>query len=413
MSFKAYAVPFALLCKLCGAPDGELDSSEEEEPELVVDAAVQQEDASLPEPAEDAAALYPANDAARADAVADAGAAGSVLADAGAPSPASGAVERGETIDGRPGIPLCGPPGLFAEGSCSEISARLVPYTPRFPLWSDGTQKERYVQLPPRTVIDASDGDTWILPKGTRLYKTFSLNGVKLETRVMEKVADEPGVASWAFQAYAWNAQQTAVTLVPDTGLSNVLGTSHDIPSLAQCRVCHGAAGQDGANGFAAIQLNHEQAGALSLQNLIAAQRIRHERGRGYPAAATPPGDAETQAGLGVLHGNCGHCHGGPTPRAQLSLRLTIGAPDVASTPFYKAAVGVPLSVWVGKSRTDGVPLMWRALPGDPAGSGIVARMSARGSKDQMPSIGTEQVDSHGLAAVMEMIRRLPPRAPQ
>ena len=46
-----------------------------------------------------------------------------------------------------------GPPGLYAEGSCAELAAGVRPFHPRFALWSDGTDKERFVYLPPGTRI--------------------------------------------------------------------------------------------------------------------------------------------------------------------------------------------------------------------------------------------------------------------
>ena len=115
--------------------------------------------------------------------------------------------------------------------------------------------------LPEGASIDGSDPDLWRYPTGTRLYKTFSLDGLKLETRVLEKTGTGVGPDAWSSRAYAWLADQSGVELVEPAGRADVLGTSHDIPSVAQCRSCHSAAGQDMVNGFTAIQLNHARAG--------------------------------------------------------------------------------------------------------------------------------------------------------
>lgn len=46
--------------------------------------------------------------------------------------------------------------GLFKPGSATEVRAENLPFTPQYPLWSDGTHKRRWLYLPPRTAIDAS-----------------------------------------------------------------------------------------------------------------------------------------------------------------------------------------------------------------------------------------------------------------
>ncbi|MCZ7685616.1 MAG: hypothetical protein M5U28_45300 [Sandaracinaceae bacterium] len=164
-----------------------------------------------------------------------------------------------------------GPPGLYAEGSCDVLAAGVRAYQPRFVLWSDAADKERYIYLPPGTQIDTTDPDNWVFPTGTRIYKNFLHDGVRLETRVLEKHGTGTGPASWYMRAYAWNAAQDRVTEVQDADItvrSNVLGTQHDIPSQAQCIECHSGV-LDTSNSFSAIQLNHDL-GGLNLQMLVA-----------------------------------------------------------------------------------------------------------------------------------------------
>jgi predicted neuraminidase len=60
-------------------------------------------------------------------------------------------------------------------------------YRPKYELWSDGSTKQRFIYLPPNTQIDTTNPDRWAFPQGTRLYKTFSIDGLRLETRVSEK----------------------------------------------------------------------------------------------------------------------------------------------------------------------------------------------------------------------------------
>ena len=77
----------------------------------------------------------------------------------------------------------------------------LLPFSPQYPLWSDGTSKRRWISLPQGSRIDGSDKDAWLFPVGTRFFKEFALEGSPVETRVIERVAD-----GWEFGVYVWRA---------------------------------------------------------------------------------------------------------------------------------------------------------------------------------------------------------------
>lgn len=305
-----------------------------------------------------------------------------------------------------------GPPGLYVKGSCTKLADEVRAYEPLYGLWSDGAEKERFVYLPPRTQIDTSNRDRWSFPVGTRFYKTFSVNGKRIETRLLEKVAPAPSAASWTFQSYAWSEDQRSVSLAPAAGVPDALGTSHDIPSQAQCRSCHSpAATLDAVNGFGALQLNHTGPG-ITLRTLLR-EGLLVDPASGAPNVAldtaTIPGDATAQAALGYLHANCGNCHGGPTPRAGMSLWSQVGTTSVSDTATFKTAVCQLLTVWRGHVNPAGLPYLRRIDAGHADTSGVIGRMSARGTRDQMPPLGSEQVDPDGLIAVSNWIDDLPP----
>jgi hypothetical protein len=65
--------------------------------------------------------------------------------------------------------------GLYADFEAKTIDPRNLAYSPQYPLWSDGEVKRRWIFLPPGSAIDASDPDVWELPKGTKVWKEFSL----------------------------------------------------------------------------------------------------------------------------------------------------------------------------------------------------------------------------------------------
>ena len=88
--------------------------------------------------------------------------------------------------------------GLYADGSMSQVRPENLPFSPQYPLWSDGAAKRRWISLPAGTFIDAAQPDAWEFPRGTRLWKEFSHAGRPVETRFIERLAD----GSWRFAAY-------------------------------------------------------------------------------------------------------------------------------------------------------------------------------------------------------------------
>ncbi len=293
-----------------------------------------------------------------------------------------------------------GPPGLYVDGSCTVLAEGVRFFQPRYWLWTDGADKKRYIYLPPGTQIDTTDPDGWVFPVGTRLYKTFLVDGVRIETRLLEKRADVDadggtGEPYWIHVAYAWDAAQTSVNAVPD-GVEDALGTDHDIPSSEQCLTCHTPVARDMGLGFSAIQLNHDLSG-LSLAMLRADQRLTADISLD---AARIPGDSVENEALGYLHANCGHCHGGPAaPGPGLRMRSLVGTSSVEESDAFTTAVGVP-SNWFDVGITA------RIVAGDPGASAIFARLSRRGG-GQMPPLGTEAVDDVGAGRVSAWIDAL------
>lgn len=301
--------------------------------------------------------------------------------------------------------------GLYVDPHCKHLARGVVPYRPSFELWADGADKERFIFLPEGKQIDTTNPDRWTFPVGTRVYKTFSQNGMKLETRVFRKIAEPAGIESWAYEAYAWREDQRSVDLVGDQGQSNVLGTDHDIPKKEDCARCHTRPGADILNGFEAIQLNHEGRG-WTLQRLIEQGRlVNGTSGAALNVSvdnALVPGKPVDQPALGYLHANCGNCHGGatPPPKAQpLNLSLEVGETELADAAAYKAVCS-QLKRWTGHA-----PYAYVIDPGSAATSGIIGRMSARAamgySPDQMPPTGTEKPDHAGIARVSDWIDQL------
>lgn len=300
--------------------------------------------------------------------------------------------------------------GLYADWASRTVAAEHLPFTPQYPLWSDGATKKRWVNLPAGSWIDASDPDAWDFPVGTRIWKEFSF-GRPVETRYMERT---PG--GWIYATYVWSADGREATLAPARGvMTDVVvtegGAHHAIPGEPDCRVCH-ANGPTPVLGFSALQLSsdrdplapHAEAapdGAVDLAALV-------ERGlvRGLPQALvdTPPRiDARTpteRAALGYLHGNCSGCHQQSGPVASLGLSFTY---DLDGGAHALDAIGRPSKFQPPGARA---PLP-RIAAGAPDESVVVVRMRARDPYTQMPPLGTRRVDEDAVRLITAWIETL------
>jgi cytochrome c553 len=285
--------------------------------------------------------------------------------------------------------------GLYADIASGVLAPGVEAFEPRYPLWSDGAEKRRFIALPPGTQIDTSDMDHWKFPVGTRLWKQFSRGGVRIETRLIERTGPDD-MDTW-MAAFLWDDQGRDAQLVVD-GATDVHGTDHDVPAAKVCWSCHGA--EPGrVLGFSALQLSAGPA----LPALVARGLLSHPPPEG--ADLSPPGDAVTREALGTLHANCGTCHsdgGAARPKTNMILRLAVAERDPLSTRLAATTLGVDVTQY----KTDGPPL--RIAPGDPAGSAVIARMHLRERMRQMPPLLTKHVDEAGLALVQRWIETLP-----
>lgn len=279
--------------------------------------------------------------------------------------------------------------------STGELAAGVLAFTPRYPLWSDGAAKRRWIALPEGTRIDTGDPDAWRFPVGTRLWKEFAQGDVVVETRYLEKTGD--AADAWTTIAYVHDASGDAAA-TPD-GAIDARGTHHDVPSATTCKGCHGGR-ESFVLGFSAIQLPWRAAeGEVGLEDLVA-RGLLSDPAEPPSDAPTIPGDAATVAALGYLHANCSHCHNqarpartGPRcfdPESEIDFFLRVGELDrPASTATYRTAVGVVIR------------------PGDVDASEVIVRATSRDPWWGMPALGTERVDEAGVDVLRRWIRDL------
>jgi hypothetical protein len=301
--------------------------------------------------------------------------------------------------------------GLYSDWASRTVAPDNLPFSPQYPLWSDGAGKSRWLHIPKGTFIDGSDPDAWAFPVGTRVWKEFRF-ARRAETRLIERTR-----AGWQYATYAWNDDESEATLVPEGGVRYSVpirdGVRHGIPSRTDCRACH-EAGPVRLLGVSALQLSPDRdpnaphaepppPGAIDLTTLVSRGLLR-----ATPAhvLAPPPRIAAVspveRAALGYLHSNCGSCHVGTGELRSLgfALNYTLNRPPGEPAPALATSIGLSSLFRV----PDSDDVRERIRKGDPDRSVVVARMATRNPLVQMPPLGTRIVDEEAVRLLRRWI---------
>ena len=253
--------------------------------------------------------------------------------------------------------------GLYVTGSADQVDPDNLPFTPQYPLWSDGADKRRWLNLPPGTWIDASRPGAWEFPAGTRLWKEFSHAGKRIETRLIQRRADK----SWLYVSYVWNDEGTDAVLAPADGvvLDNTAAPTgrHEVPSRADCLACHEGAAVP-VLGASAVQLS----------------RVRH-----------------AQPAKGAVR----------DPASELP-RVGVEALDVQALIERGLLRNFPPSWQRAAARHRGG--IGDGAPGSPEDSVLQRRMRSRHPLVQMPPLGTFTPDTEAIALIRRWIANDSPR---
>lgn len=310
--------------------------------------------------------------------------------------------------------PLLSQTGLYREIASGEIDPGNLPFSPQYPLWTDGARKSRWIHLPAGTTIDATHTDAWDFPVGTRLWKEFAYDNHKVETRMLWRA----GQSQWVFAAYVWNAEQTDAALAPREGVPDAHeiqpGSWHGVPGIDDCGACH-RSGRGVVLGFNALQLSTDRDPLAphadppsdtmtTLETLVRRGLLQPPR---EDLLLHPPRiraqSPRTRAVLGYLAANCGGCHNpdGPLSSVGLQLQYDLEADEQTQAPCVQTAVGQ-----TGTYSVPGAPegASQRLHPGAPQWSAILHRMRSRRPASQMPPLGTVLVDHEAVELVRQWI---------
>ena len=280
--------------------------------------------------------------------------------------------------------------GLYTDLAAGVLAPAAEAYAPRFELWSDGASKRRWLWLPPGAQIDTSDMDAWQFPVGTKFWKEFTRDEVRVETRLLQR---QP--SGWIGVAYLWQRDGTDAIAAP-YGAIDAAGTPHDVPASNECDACHGGRSSY-VLGFSALQLAMPaEPDSLNLDELIRLDLVSDIP----PATPRVPGNETEQAALGYLHANCSHCHNGARPQRDGSRCFD---PDSDIDFFVRAAEGSNVAETATYRTAKDVCFE----PGQPDESAMLELMGQRGRFRQMPPLATEVVDAPAITQLRRWIEAM------
>jgi hypothetical protein len=273
-------------------------------------------------------------------------------------------------------------------------SERAIAYEPRYPLWSNGSQKQRFVVLPEGTIVDTSV-QPWSWPDGSLLFKTFAFQdeeapgGLRYaETRLLRKSAER-----WEYAAYAWREDRSDAELLDGVRATELdaIGPEgerfvHEVPSRRQCRTCHESA-RSAVLGFDALQLGGQELERLLdariLDDLPEPEEISAERD-------------ETAWVLGYVTGNCVHCHNDypEGENSSFDLRHGVFLESTVNRETESSASGDGIRIQPGQPEES---VLFLAFTGQDNGTGI---------KD-MPPLGVQLRDAQAADRLGSFIEEL------
>ncbi len=292
----------------------------------------------------------------------------------------------------------------LSQTGCADINdprlsaSGMIPYEINAPLWSDNTDKQRWLALPDNEFINIENDHDWNFPIGSVLRKDFSLNGQLVETRLFARHTN----GSWAGYSYEWNATETDATLLTSSRTVTIGNQNWTFPSQAQCLQCHTAAagrvlGPETAQlnrlitnpNDVTAQINQiTYLDSIDLFNASPAEPNSLPRLTEYDDLTAQPGDIARS----YLHSNCSHCHraGGPVQsNLDFHYALDFSAMNLCDAPPVFGNVLGATQLFTPNNTSDSI---------------IYQRLLAQSASERMPPLATDIEDDQGLQIVSDWI---------
>jgi uncharacterized repeat protein (TIGR03806 family) len=295
--------------------------------------------------------------------------------------------------------------GLF-RGNDPKTPATGIGYALRAPLFSDYTDKHRFISIPVgRKAKILADG-TIDFPLGTVLVKSFGWTDVNaarpVETRLLIRRA-----SGWAALPYIWDADGKDATLalggrrLPVTFKSpdgEVHSIRYAVPNKNQCKECHSLNGEIVPIGPKARNFILDPAASAKLRGVYFENPAALKPA--MPQWDDPKSGSIADRARAYLDVNCAHCHNpaGSASNSGLFLRWTDNPAGV------NYGIGKrPTAAGRGSGGMD-----FAIAPGDPAHSFLLYRLESTDPGIAMPELGRSTVHKEGAALLRQWIAEMP-----
>ena len=289
----------------------------------------------------------------------------------------------------------------------------VYPYSLKSALFSDETDKLRFVFVPKGKKVGYVKNKVFVFPIGSVLIKTFAylnnngpLEAELLETRLLINTND-----GWQAISYVWSEDQTdakraiAGATIPTKFVNSsgeIINIRYRAPNQNQCKECHQlkkvmtpigpkARNMDKLVQYKTGEMNqlvywaalgwiNENLGSNSISNYADLNAVLDDRARAY------------------LDINCGHCHipGGSADTTGLYLNYTEQGKERIG--IYKKPVAA--------GRASG-NLKYSIVPGHPNDSILLYRMKSLDPGIMMPESGRALSDEIGIKLISDWIDKL------
>ena len=295
--------------------------------------------------------------------------------------------------------------GLFHFNNPKQPLARFG-YTLRAPLFSDYTDKHRYISIPAGKKATVGPDGVIVFPVGTVLVKSFGWpdvnEGRPVETRLLIRRA-----SGWVALPYIWDADGKDATLalggrrVP-VSFQSPDGETHEIryavPNKNQCKECHSLGGEivpigPKTRNFIIDPAVSPELRSLYFDNPAALKPV-------MPQWDDPKSGNVADRARAYLDVNCAHCHNpaGSASNSGLFLRWT---DDPAGVNY---GIGKrPTAAGRGSGGMD-----FAIAPGDPEHSYMIYRLESTDPGIAMPEVGRSTVHKEGAALLRQWIAQMP-----
>ncbi len=319
--------------------------------------------------------------------------------------------------------PAAGPARKISEYNLFKDPAKqipndgVVPYDVNSPLFSDYSNKHRFVYVPNGTQAKYDPREPFAFPVGSVIIKTFGyLHDIRdaskgeriIETRLLIHTND-----GWIGNSYYWNEDVTEAVLKVAGTTTDVEWIHYDgstrtnnyiVPNANQCKACHEQAGKLMPLGPKARNLNRDFVYPSGPDN-----QLKHWTKLGILAGApADPADALRLAhwpdpstgslddrARAYLENNCMHCHNPNGPGNTTGLDLTFDQSD----PLKFGVMKPPVAAGRGAGTAH-----FDIVPGKPEESILIYRLDSTDPGVMMPELPRRLIDEEAVQMLRDWI---------